>query len=230
MQPGESAVARRLLSAPGMRRLACLLVIVFATTSPARADGLYFTESLGGADVKNELSAYMGSAMRLRVGLGYRHRHLALEVWAGAAFDIGPHQHHSDTHDVYRTTTGTPQRGTVHSGDTSLAMYGLDVKYLQPIAPALEIYLRGGMSHGFAAGIDASGRGLGVGAGIQLKGKVPAIGFLFWPLFFTGLGPKVTAAVYVETGYEFFRLHGPRGATDAELNQLMVGFAVGSDF
>ena len=50
---------------------------------------------------------------------------------------------------------------------------------------------------GYYAHSRYGGRGLGVGAGIQLKGKVPAIGFLFFPLFFADWGPKVTAALFV---------------------------------
>jgi hypothetical protein len=104
------------------------------------------------------------------------------------------------------------------------------VKFLQPLAPNVELYLRGGLSRGYAAGLDASGRGLGLGAGVQVKGKVSALGLVFWPLFFSGVGPKITAAAYLETGYEVYRLHGPRRSTDAQLNHLMLGFAFGSDF
>lgn len=68
-------------------------------------------------------------------------------------------------------------------------------------------------------------------AGNSAKGKVRALGFMFWPLFFSGIGPKVTAAVYVDNGYEFYRLHrsGDR-SIDAQLTNLTLGFAVGSDF
>jgi hypothetical protein len=82
------------------------------------------------------------------------------------------------------------------------------------------------------ADLDAfEGRGLGVGAGIQLKGKGSVLGLLWWPLFFTNVGPKMTAALWLDSGYEFYRLHGDRPtAIDAQLSTLTFGFALGSDF
>lgn len=221
----------------------CSTVLTFAVfalaTQTAVADGVYFTESLGGTDVKNDLSTYMESAMRIRIAGGYRKRNLAFELWFAGDINTGPYDTYAAPPEQPSYELSTPDGyhgggyyGDSYSGDssTSLASYGFDVKYLQPLAPNLEMYVRGGLSKAHADGLDAAGRGLGIGAGIQLKGKVPVIGFLFWPLFFTGLGPKVTAAVFVDTSYEFYRLHGPTHTTDASLNHLTLGFAVGNDF
>src|SRR5207244_10566540 len=107
------------------------------------------------------------------------------------------------------------------------------LKYLAPLSAHFDAYLRGTISAGVADGAleGYEGRGLGFGAGVQLKGKVRALGFLWWPLFFTGIGPKVTAALYLDDGYEFYRLHGPAPvAVDAALTHMTLGFAVGSDF
>ena len=91
--------------------------------------------------------------------------------------------------------------------------------------------LHGDASYGVATGAleGYGGRGLGAGAGIQLKGKVPALGFLFFPLFFPAdVGPKVTAALYLDTGYSFYRLRDSGGATiDVQINSMTGGFSVG---
>jgi hypothetical protein len=58
-------------------------------------------------------------------------------------------------------------------------------------------------------------------------------GFLYWPLFFIPVGPKVNASLFVDHGTEFYRLHpeGGQGRTiDARLSRLTFGFNVGADF
>ena len=188
-------------------------VLVLASVSSARADGFYFSEGFGGARVHDEMAAYMPDAFRLKVGIGVRHRQWAYEAWfagnmnTSLAFD------------------GPPQ--------SDLVSGGLDVKYIQPLASHLEVYLRGSaMVGGGSEALEGfEGRGLGVGAGIQLKGKGSVLGLLWWPLFFTNVGPKMTAALWLDSGYEFYRLHGDKPtAIDAQLSTLTFGFAVGSDF
>jgi hypothetical protein len=211
-----------------MRRVLAL-VLVCATAVPASADGFYFTEALGGTDVKDELGAYMGSALRFRIAAGMRRGNWAVEAWLGA--HIGDDEPTSDG-------------GARWDGDASadpfkaLTTYGVDLKYLQPMAKHLEVYLRGSVSAGFMDGAGLTtyaGRGLGAGAGIQLKGKVRALGLLFWPMFFVPVGPKLTGALYLDAGADFYRLH-PAGqfnagdAIDARLTTMTGGFAVGSDF
>lgn len=224
-------------------RLASLAVIVLTALAPATAaaDGVYITESFGGTDVKDELSAHLSNAMRIRLAGGVRRKNVAFELWMGIGVNTGSH-HHDAAKPLppnYEITTpdgdyhgGGYQGDAYDDGSTGLVTYGVDVKYLQPLSPNLEAYVRGGLSRGIAYGVDgdAAGRGLGIGAGVQLKGKVPALGFLFWPLFFTGWGPKITAAVFADTSYEFYRLHGASRSTDAQLSHLTVGFAVGNDF
>jgi hypothetical protein len=210
-----------------MRRALPLLLLCI-TASTAAADGFYYSEALGGGQVKDELSAYIRGTFRARVALGMRRGSWALEAYVSgdAPFD-----------------GGDPQGGCCvpPGGSTgrvaSLFTYGLDLKYLQPIAKHFDLYLRGGLSHAYLRGaLDDryDGRGLGVGAGIALKGRVPLLGLLFWPLFFTDLGPKCTAALFVDDGYDFYRLHeGGRldaAAIDGQLTHVTVGFAVGSDF
>ena len=208
-------------------RVTMWLVLLLSTT--ASADGFYLSESFGGTDVKDELSRHMGSALRVRAALGARRNNWALEGWLAVNVGALGVEHKPSIDCEARCGNGYD---TAHAFVT----YGVDLKYIRPISRHLEIYLRGGLSAGtLALDSEYAGRGLGVGAGAQLKGKVPALGFLWFPLFFTGWGPKVTASLFVDSGYEFYRLH-PGGqldatpAIDAQLNHLMVGFAVGSDF
>ncbi len=80
---------------------------------------------------------------------------------------------------------------------------------------------------------DYAGRSLGFGAGIQLKGRGSVAGLLAWPLFFLiNCGPMMTAALYVDDGYDFYRLHSPHAAlaVDAQLTHLTLGIALGTDF
>lgn len=202
-----------------MGRLLPLVVIaaLAGLAAPAAADGFYFTESFGGTRIKDEVAAKLGDGgFRLKVGLGYRGGRWAVEGWFA-----------SDMAD------GAPDRRQFDQ--PQLVQVGLDLRHLWPVSRHVDIYLRGSMSHGALDTGDYAGRGLGVGAGIQLKGRVPVAGLLFWPLFFTNWGPKMTAAVFVDDGYEFLRLHpgGDLGATpaiDAQLTHLTMGFALGSDF
>lgn len=214
-----------------MRGVLVFVLVGLLHSSSARADGVYFTESLGGTDVRDRLGAYLERAFFLRVGVGMR-----TGAWAVEA--------HLDGH----------LDNDVASGGSSLMTYGVDLKYLQPlIANHLEVYLRGGLRYGMfedtsperALAADYAGRGIGGGAGIQLKGQVRALGFLAWPMFFVGAGPKITGALWLDADTSFYRLHagGRQGAAssadarhggavtiDARLVTISGGFAIGSDF
>lgn len=208
-----------------MQRL-LIAIACLAGASSARADGFYFTESFGGSDVKSELGAYIPSAVNFRVAVGMRSGPWAVETHLGA--HIGSER-------------GTaPDDRPDYARYNALTTYGLDLKYIQPlVGEHVEAYLRGGIRYGLmgdgSAIDDYAGRGLGGGAGIQLKGKVRALGFLAWPFFFLKIGPKVTGALWIDASYSFFRLHpdGRQDATpaiDAKITTLSGGFAIGSDF
>jgi hypothetical protein len=178
----------------------------------------------------------MDDAMRVRFAAGVRRKNWAFEGWiAGDMAD-------SRTGGGSAPEPGVACRGTggstgcgepSPSTDSQAAMisYGVDVKYLRKVSRRIELYLRGSIGHGHTDG-NYSGTGVGIGAGVQLKGKVPAIGFLFWPLFFTGWGPKVTGAVFIDHGVDLYRLQSRDEASsmDARLSHLTIGWAVGSDF
>ncbi|MGN6108392.1 MAG: hypothetical protein ACTHU0_25025 [Kofleriaceae bacterium] len=208
-----------------MRRLLPLLVVC-GLVSRASADGVYFTESVGATAIQDELGQTFDRAVRIRVGLGVRRGVWAAELWGGGFLDL-----QDGAGDYDRATGG-------YRDPSALGHYGLDLKYLQPMSCHVELYLRGSASAGklgTEGALDGyGGRGLGGGGGIQLKGKVRALGFLWWPLFFTKLGPTVTAAIYADAGFDFYRLH-PGGrldatpAIDARFTTLSFGFSIGSD-
>ena len=210
-----------------MRALTLAAVLVSAT--PAAADGFYFFESLGGSDVKDQLAAYIPSALQLRIGIGMRSGPWALETDFGAQIGVEP-----------RAGERTPIEGECFDSCYDLTNYGLTVKYIQPLyGRHVEAYLKGGLRYGILEhGIDETGfkgRGAVGGAGIQLKGKVRALGFLAWPLFFFKVGPEVTASLFLDASYSFYRLH-PGGdldatpAIDAQITSFSGGFAIGTDF
>lgn len=219
-------------------RPALVLALLLGSTATAAADGIYFSEQVGGSNVKNELGRYLDGTVNIRFAVGYR----LSTSWAIEGFiagDVG------STQAVPRPVgyaarcieCGDGGGGYGQSFDyvDSLTTAGLDVKYLRPLGEHFEVYLRGRLGKGWLDSTDYSGRGLGIGAGAQLKGKVRALGFLFWPLFFVPVGPKVTAALYIDGGSDFYRLH--RGgqldnpdAIDGSINRLSIGWAVGADF
>jgi hypothetical protein len=209
---------------------ACTVAALALLAAPrlAAADGSYFTMGFGPGDVSNELGTYAGSAFRIRAGAGHRIGNVAFE-----GFIAG------DIFDDY----------TMNDAST----VGLDVKYILPLSRNFQAYVRGSASRmstnlgsggyddcyscgndwGYYDGREYSGRGLGAGAGLQLRGKVRAIGFLYWPLFFVPAGPKVNASIFLDHGYDFYRLHpedGRGGTVDAELERWTFGFTVGQDF
>jgi hypothetical protein len=207
-----------------MRHVALIAVTVAGLAGRASADGFYYSESFGGTKVSNQLADQFEGGLRVHLGLGWRWKN-----WAAQGFLAIDGNTAESSDGSYGQTPG-------------LFSYGLDLKYLHPVSQHLEVYLRGSVSRGVL--VDArsdltnySGRGLGIGAGVQLKGKVPALGLLFWPLFFCPNvpGPKITGALFLDDGFEFYRLH-PGGKLDATpsidgtLSHITFGFALGKDF
>ncbi|MBZ0231408.1 MAG: hypothetical protein K8M05_03595 [Deltaproteobacteria bacterium] len=208
--------------------LAVAALALLAAPRPAAADGSYFTMGFGPGDVGSELRDHSATSFRIRAGAGHRIGNIAVEGFVAG-----------DIFDDYRIS------------DASTV--GLDLKYILPLSSHFQAYVRGSASRmsttigdGYPTndcyscgggyyydGRDYAGRGLGAGAGLQLRGKVRAIGFLYWPLFFVPAGPKVNAAFYVDHGYDFYRLHpadGRGGTIDAKLYRWTFGFNVGKDF
>ncbi|MBK9035681.1 MAG: outer membrane beta-barrel protein [Myxococcales bacterium] len=208
-----------------MRRLATasltLLAAVTLHSAPAHADGTYFSMGMGPGEVSDELGAYVRDTIHARFALGHRVGHIAVEGYIAPEGD---------------TEIDAPYA-------YSALRLGVDARYVLPVSSGLQVYVRGGLSKvsatlssygdGRYAERDFEGRGLGGGAGVQLRGKVRALGFLYWPLFFVPAGPKVDAAIFIDHGVEFDRLHavtGPERSIDARFTRLTIGFNVGADF
>lgn len=219
-----------------MRRLLPLLMIS-ALAAPALADGGYFSESFGGTKIEDDLGERMSGAFRIRIAVGYRRKAWAVEGWLAGNLGFMERGGFDPAPPVACRGTGCgddPDRSQPFDNSSALLSYGVDVKYIKPIAPNLELYVRGSVSRGMLDSMDYDGRGLGVGAGIQLKGKVPVAGLLFWPLFFCNCGPKMTGAIFLDDGFDFYRLHSDskvkRPSIDAQLTHLTFGLAAGADF
>jgi hypothetical protein len=200
-----------------MTRHVAPLLVVCALAATARADGFFYSEELGGTHVKDELAQYLPGAFRAKVTLGVRHGDWAIDGFFAA--------------DAPNTTDDAP------APVESLTTYGIDVKRIERVSKHVELYLRGTASYAHADGaLDGyGGRGLGFGAGVQLKGKGSVLGLLCLPLFFTNIGPKMTGAIFLDDGYDFYRLHAgddlhATPAIDAQLTHLTAGIAVGTDF
>ncbi len=216
---------------------AAVLAAIATSPAVARADGFYFSEAFGPGVVRDQLSQHIDSAtFRVKVALGFRAGDWALEPFIAAEM-------------TNLDNIGAPQ--------PTLTAYGIDVKRIMKVSRHVSVYVRGSMSAistpdqspccytlpvdfpGYGYGPDIygySGRGLGLGVGAQISGKVPVLGLLAWPLFFTNIGPKMNAGLFIEDSYDYYRLQPSanvspgQGTIDAAITRWTFGFAVGSDF
>ena len=214
-----------------MRTALAAAALLVALAPAARADGVYFSESFGPGTIGDELSQRMdASTFRIKVALGMR-----AGDWAVEPFVAGDLTSMSDP----------------YGSSPDFTTYGVDVKRLMKVSNHVSVYVRGSMSaistpdsapccvlyeadarplwapdlYGY------SGRGLGLGVGAQISGKVPVLGLVAWPLFFTDIGPKMNAGLFIEDSYDYYRLHSASAqSVDASITRLTVGFALGSDF
>jgi hypothetical protein len=205
-----------------LRPLVIAAVVAAATAGPAAADGFYFLEGFGGSSFGDEIALQddvVDGAMNIRGALGRRMGNVAVEVWLKAEIPMTELT-------VIGDGAGAPRLGD------DLVAYGLDLKLIQPISRRWSVYARGGLSRMMDTDSGYAGRGLGATAGIQVAGKVPALGYLWWPLFFLAkdVGPKVHSGLWFEIGHSFYRLHGPGPSIDARITSWTLGFSVGQDF
>lgn len=198
-----------------------VLAIAFAGTT-ARADGFYFTESVGVSLPRGDLEPYVLQPMKVRLAVGARWRFLAIEPWMSADMQ-------GDREGAFKGFLG----GEPPDGTSDLATYGVDAKLIGRLDKHLSVYVRGGPSIVSANGVLAgySGYGIGTSAGVSISGKVRALGFLWAPLFFMKRGPFITGSLYMDQGFDFYRLK-MAGAPDLDgrVGHVSVGFSLGSDF
>jgi hypothetical protein len=198
-------------------RLALAVVLLAIATSPARADGVYLSESVGPGAVRDQLgTALDGGTFRTRTAIGLRFGNWALEPF-------------------YASESTNPDGGAWNQ--PTLTSYGIDLKRVVPISEHFSAYVRGSMSHlaypdqapccflqplfipagGSYYGF--SGRGLGFGIGAQASAKLGG----------------VRAALFMDEGYDYYRLLPPAGDTydshvDGSITRLTIGLAIGTDF
>lgn len=202
-------------------------VLALTAASLARADdGYYFTETVGVGIARGDLEPLLGRSIQTRLAVGARVKWLALEPWMRSDLQL-------DRVGAFRGIVG----GEPAEGRADLAAYGLDLKLVGPIyrganGEKLEAYVRGGASLASGTGMleRHDGMAYGAAAGIQLTGRVRALGFLWAPLFFVKRGPKVTGSLFLDQGYDFYRLRDGTSTINARVGHVSVGFAVGSGF
>ncbi len=203
-----------------MRYLVVLAIVLANTT--ARADGFYFTESVGVSLPRGDLEPYVIQPMKVRLAVGARWRFLAIEPWMSADMQF-------DRDGAFKGLIG----GEPPEGTSDLATYGVDAKVVGRIEKHLSVYVRGGPSIASANGALAgyTGYGVGASAGIAISGRVRALGFLWAPLFFVKRGPFITGSLYLDQGFDFYRLK-MAGAPDIDgrVGHVSIGFSLGSDF
>jgi hypothetical protein len=211
--------------------VASAVLVATLTAHDARADdvdtGFYFAESLGVGVAHGDLASTVGHAIHTRAGAGIRIGWLAIEPWLMT--DLQEHREGGLRGFLFG---GQPVAGTA-----DLDAYGLDLKVIAPLhrsrTALLEVYARGGA--GLASGtgmLDGyTGSTTGGALGLQVTGRVRALGFLWAPLFFVQRGPFVTGALYIDSGYDLYRLDMPGAPTiRAHVGHVNVGFALGSRF
>lgn len=209
-------------------RTIVLAALLAAVQSTARADeGVYFSQSLGVAQAKGSLQPTVGNAIESRLALGARVRWLAVEGWAMSNVQ-------TDRDGGLEGFLG----GDPADGRADLEAYGFALRAIAPLYRApdgvrLEGYVR--LSPGVVAGTGMlegyRGYGLGAAAGVQLTGKVRALGFVWAPFLFMKKGPKITGSLFLDQGLDFVRLERDDARTiRARVGHISVGFGLGSSF
>jgi hypothetical protein len=194
---------------------------LLALTSSAHADGWFYEQSFGLSSARGGDVPSLETALRLRLGLGWRLGNVSFEPWAAGDLTF----QRNDA--MFGILGGEPSAGTA-----DLTQYGFDLKYTEPVGRGVSLYMRGGPRFGGGDGTleHFIGPGVGAGAGIQLSGQVRALGFLWAPLFFVKRGPKITGAVFLDQGVDVYWLSTSHMTIGVPVVSTNLGFAFGTDF
>lgn len=201
-------------------RLAAIATVLCTVATAAHADGYYYEQSFGLSSARG--APMLGTSLHLRLGIGYRYGDVSIEPWFSG--DLTFERDNAS----FGILGGDPA-----SGHSDLAGMGLDGRYTAELPYHLEMYVRGGprWANGDGALKGYSGFGIGAGTGIQIKGKVRLLGFLWAPLFFIKRGPKVMGALFLDQGVDWYALHQSGMSTIATpILSTNLGFAIGTDF
>jgi hypothetical protein len=200
-----------------------LLVLFHLTVVAAasgRADGLYVTEQIGVSRVGGQLGDFLAGGIGVHFGGGYH-----IDGWAfELAVDLDELE----------------GRGLFAGHSYELLSRGLAVRRLFPVSPSVRLYARGGVEEvevepsswsEARLGDGYAGTGVDLGGGLLLSGRVPLVGFLFAPLFFTDIGPKVSAAAWLDVGDRLISLDRPDASElDGFTRRWLLGFSLGGKF
>lgn len=203
-----------------MRLTALALVLAGAT---AHADGFYYSQAYGISSARGDGASMLGESLQLRIALGWRFG--ALTVGPLISANLAGERDHA----YFGLVGGDPA-----AGDSDLKSYGIDARYHIAIEDNLALYIRGGPR--YASGLGAldgyAGFGAGIATGVQLSGRVRALGFLFAPLFFMKKGPMVTASVFIDESLDWYRLavpamHELSSSRSSSLSLPLLGTSIG---
>ena len=207
-------------------RALCLVAVAVLGAHAAHAQGVYFAESFGVGRARGDLEPTVGNAIQSQLIVGARVQWLALEAWVMSNMQ-------TDRVGAFKGFAG----GEPVEGRADLGAYGFSLRAYLPLHrtanEVLEGYVRGGAGIVEGSGALDGYRGpmAGASAGIQLRGRVRALGFLWAPLFFVKKGPKVTGTLFLDQGWDFVRLSKQQMPTiDARVGHVTIGFSIGSKF
>ena len=205
-----------------MPRIAAIASLCALAAAPAHADGYYFEQTVGVSTGRGTAAAPLDVGLHTRLGIGLIRGGLSIEPWISSDLTF-------DRSGATLELFG----GSPAMGHADLEGMGLDVKYAEPLSQNVGVYVRGGPRFATGAGaLDGfDGPGFGVGTGIQLVGRVRALGFLWAPLFFFKKGPYARGAIFFDEGLDYYRLSAtPMGTRAVPVLATNIGFAIGSDF
>jgi len=203
-------------------RLAAIVfvLIVSVLDAPARADGFFYGQSYGISSARRDGASMLGGSLQLRIAMGYRVGAWSFGPWVGGNLAM-------EREGALLGLVG----GDPPAGDSDLKNYGVDARYNTDLGHHFSLYVRGGPRFANGAGALDGYRGFGVGAatGLQLTGRVRALGFLFAPLFFYKRGPYVNATVFIDQNVDFYQLDAPNMPSLAvPLIGTSIGIGIGS--
>lgn len=187
----------------------------------AHADGFYYSQSYGVSSARGDGAAPLGASLQLRIALGWRFGPVTVGPVLGENMAV---ERDGDFYGI---------GGEPIMGDSDLDVYGFDARYHGALTENLVMYVRGGPRYGRGTGdLDGyAGWGVGGGTGVQLTGRVRALGFLFVPAFFMKKGPMVTASLFLDESVEWYRLRADgMPAVSTPIVGTAIGIAAGSHF
>jgi len=179
-----------------------------------KPSSVYVFEGFTYSRVNGELSALTSEVVQLQIGVGYQPRN---SLWAyelmgrgGGSLDVG--------------------------SNAGLLGWGVRAKRFLPMSEHFQLYGRAGLTENLLTDTDFDLVGFGIeyGAGAMASMRVRALGLLFWPAFFMGVGPKVNLSIWADLGGEVGNLHSGHESSSENYNyrntSASYGLTVGGRF